>query len=71
MIQDRVRIAPEVLDPIWSTLLVPRVADVDPMFPGNTSVLWGPWFPVMIWWGIFVAASGLFALGWGVIWRRR
>jgi len=69
MIQDRVRIAPEVLP--WSTLLVPSVADVDPMFPGNTSVLWGAWFPAMIWWGTFVAASGLFALGWGVVWRRR
>jgi len=47
MINDRVRIAPEVLDHIWSTLLVPAVADVEPMFAGNTPVLWGAWFPAM------------------------
>jgi len=71
MINDRVRIAPEVLDHIWSTLLVPAVADVEPMFAGNTPVLWGAWFPAMIWWGVFIAAAGFFALGWGVVWRRR
>jgi len=68
-IYDRVNFAPEVLP--WSTLLVPSREAVLPMVSGGVPVDWGAWMPAMIWWGIFLAACGFFALGWGVVWRRR
>ncbi|MBO3803283.1 MAG: hypothetical protein JTT11_05335 [Candidatus Brockarchaeota archaeon] len=68
-VYDVVNFPPEVLP--WSTLLVPPVEAVQPMISGGAPVQWGAWLPAIVWWGIFFAACGFFALGWGVIWRRR
>jgi hypothetical protein len=66
---DRVSLAPEV-DP-WPLLMAPPADVIEPMVNGGALVPWAAWVPTFSWWGLEAVSFALFALGWGVIWRRR
>jgi hypothetical protein len=69
ILYDRVGVAAE-LNP-WPLLLVPDAEVVAPMVTGHVAVPWGAWVPTFMWWWLLSVGFAVFALGWGVVWRRR
>jgi len=66
---DRISLAPGV-DP-WPLLWAPSADVIEPMVNGGALVPWAAWVPAFSWWGMESVSFALFALGWGVVWRRR